>query len=230
MANASQLLGSLRDLANQGPPPGMIKDLTRLTVERVMRDKILLGLVIVGLFGIFVGGFSGREERPAVKAVESHEAAQPTAAKTSVVAPTSSYAAGDPLDATLATDFVKWWVSGAMDYSANGSAKSHATAFHWMTPEAQSIFEANFWPNDLAAGIAQGQIVGAFQPVGVQAEAINPDGSVVVGLSGTLVLQSTGRPTTQQIFADILVRKEPSGLRVAGLYNRSGPPVSSTVY
>lgn len=230
MANAAQLLGSLRDLANQGPPPGMIKDLTRLTVERVMRDKILLGLVIVGLFGIFVGGFSGgREDRPAVKA-ESHEAAQPTVAKSSVSAPASSYAATDPLDASLATDFVKWWISGAMDYSANGSAKSHASAFHWMTPEAQSIFEANFWPNDLAAGIAHGQIVGAFQPVSVQPEAINPDGSVVVLMSGTLVLQSTGRPTTQQIFADVLVRKDQSGLRVAGLYNRSQPPVSSTVY
>ena len=42
-----------------------------------MRDKILLGLVIVGLFGIFVGGFSGHEDRPAVKAVESHEAPPP---------------------------------------------------------------------------------------------------------------------------------------------------------
>jgi hypothetical protein len=208
----------------------MIKDLTRLTVERVMRDKILLGLVIVGLFGIFVGGFSGREDRPAVKATESHENVQPTVAKTSVSTPTASYAAGESLEPSLAADFVKWWVSGAMDYSANGSAKSHASAFHWMTPEAQSIFEANFWPSDLAAGIAQGQIVGAFQPVAIQAEAINPDGSVVVGVSGTLVLQSTGRPITQQIFADILVRKEQSGLRVSGLYNRSGPPVSSTVY
>jgi hypothetical protein len=228
MATAAQLFGSIRDLASQGSPPGMIQDLTRLTVQRVMRDKILLGLVIIGLFGIFVGGFSGgHEDRPAVKAVETQVARpiEKTAAGTG-----SSYALNDPLDAGLAQDFVKWWISGAMDYSAGTSAKSHASAFHWMTPEAQSIFEATFWPADLAAGIAQGQIVGAFQPVTIQAEAVNPDGSVVVGISGTLILQATGRPTSQQIAADILVRKEPSGLRISGLYNRSAPPVSSTVY
>ena len=228
MATASQLFGSLRDLANQGPPPAMIQDLTRLTVQRVMRDKILLGLVIVGVFGIFVGGFSGHEDRP-VKATETPQAVQPAAERASA-GTSPSYGATDPLDASLASEFVKWWIGGAMDYSAGTAAKSHESAFRWMTPEAQSIFQATFWPSDLATGIAQGQIVGAFQPVCVQAEAINPDGSVVVGVSGTLVLQATGRPTTQQIFADILVRKEQAGLRVAGLYNRSGPPVSSTVY
>jgi hypothetical protein len=207
----------------------MIQDLTRLTVQRVMRDKILLGLVIVGLFGIFVGGFSGREDRPAVKAVETPQAAQPAVERASA-GTSSPYGAADPLDASLASEFVKWWIASAMDYSAGSSAKSHESAFRWMTPEAQSIFQATFWPSDLAAGIAQGQIVGAFQPVSVQAEAINPDGSVVVAISGTLVLQATGRPTTQQIFADILVRKEQTGLRVAGLYNRSAPPVSNTVY
>lgn len=228
MATASQLFGSLKDLANQGAPPGMVQDLVRLTVQRVMRDKILLGLVIIGLFGIFVGGFSGGKEDRPVRAVESQPANAP--AEKAAANPQISYAAGAPLESALATDFVKWWITGAMDYSSQTSGKSHESAFHWMTPEAQAIFQATFWPADLAAGIAQGQIVGAFQPIAVQAEAINPDGSVVVGFSGTLVLQATGRPTTQQIFADILVRKEQSGLRVAGLYNRSSPPVSTSVY
>jgi hypothetical protein len=195
-----------------------------------MRDKILLSLVIIGIFGIFVGGFApGRDERPAVKTLESpSNPSQSEKGASSAQSP--SYAATEGLDASLATDFVKWWAMGAMDYSAATGTKSHVAAFHWMTPEAQSSFETTFWPADLANGIAQGQIVGAFQPIAIQAEAINPDGTVVVGVSGTLVLQATGRPTTQQIMADVLVRKEQSGLRVAGLYNRSAPPVNSSAF
>jgi hypothetical protein len=229
MSAATQLLGHIKDFASQGSDRRMLQDLIRLTVERIMRDKILLGLVIIGLFGIFVGGFSpGREEHPAPRAVDSQA---PSAAPEKAAPQTqSAYTAVGALEPGLACDFARWWINGALDYSRSSAAQSHTIAFRWMTPDARRSLENSLWTPALASGIAQGTIIGAFQPISVQAEALNPDGSVVVGISGTLVLQSTGRPITQAIAADVLVRKEPSGLRVAGLYNRSAPPVTNASY
>jgi len=229
MSTASQLFGSLKDLARQGSPPGMTQDLIRLTVERILKNKILLGLVIVGILGIFVGGFSpSHDERSAGQRIES---ASVTSQKEKLSsASSSSYSMNEPLDAAFATDFVKWWIGQAMDYSTATAKASHATAFRWMTPEAQASFQAIFWPSDLANAIAQGQIVAAFQPVTVQPEAINPDGSIVVGVLGTLIMQTSTQPTTQQIIADLLVVKDQSGLRIAGLYNRSRQATLATNY
>jgi hypothetical protein len=102
-----------------------------------------------------------------------------------------------------------------------------------MTSEAKQTFQANYWTPEIAQGVMSGQVVAAFQPVSVQAEAINPDGSVVVGASGTLVIQAAGTPMTQQVVADFLVRKDQGGLRIAGLYNRqvaSAPPAISSSF
>jgi hypothetical protein len=122
----------------------------------------------------------------------------------------------------LAEEFVKFWMGGAMDYNTASAAHSHKEAAKWMTPEAQQAFDSNFWSPEIANGIASGQLQGAFQPISVQPQALNPDGSIVVAMTGTLVLQqSTVRPVTHQIVMDLLVRKETDSLRIAGLYNRS---------
>jgi hypothetical protein len=44
---------------------------------------------------------------------------------------------------------------------------------------------------------------------------------VVVGVSGSLVLQAGGQPTTQQLDAQFLVKKDQDGLRVAGMYSKA---------
>ncbi len=190
----------------------MFQDIIRATVTRILHDKLLLGLVIVGILSIFVGGFTTSDEKPANKAQK--EASEQSSAETKGASEVSK------LDPSLATDFVTWWMKGAMDYSAASAAANHEAAFRWMTPEAMSSFRQSLWTPDTATGVAQGLYVAAFQPVSVQAAAINPDGSVVVTLSGTLVTQSSGRPYSQQLQMDLLVRKETDGLRIAGIYNR----------
>jgi hypothetical protein len=229
MSARAQLFGSIKDFANQSSPPGMLEDLFRMTIQKIISDKILLGLVIIAFCGIFVGSFSSKkDERPAVKAIETLPVV-PQLAKDKSAVP-SGYSNNAALEPALATDFAKWWVSGAFDYSNISAAKSHSIALTWMTPTAQKSLTDTFWTPQLANAIAQRSIVGGFQPSTIQAEAINPDGTVVVGLSGTLVMQSGGRPVSQPILLDILVRKEPSGLRIAGLYNRSTPPLTSSAY
>ncbi|HEY9785211.1 MAG TPA: hypothetical protein V6D17_07405 [Candidatus Obscuribacterales bacterium] len=204
----------------------MLQEAIRAIITRILNDKILLGLVIVGILGVFVGGMALNDEPtpeakgPADEKIPAAQMAQQQQVQQ------QAQASPKAVEPTLATDFVKWWIGSSMDYKAQSAIESHKQAFAWMTEDASATFKANFWQPELAEGIASGTIVAAFQPVDVQAEAVNPDGSVVVGLSGTLVLQAVGSPVaTHQVVADLLVKRdekdEAGSLRIAGVYNRS---------
>jgi len=229
----------LRALAKERPSPAMIQEVIRAIITKIMQDKILMGLVILGILAVFVVPNLADGEKPPQQASgtvpgspppgalqsSGHDSAtppQPSAAgqaTTGQAAAPANPAAADP---TLATEFAKFWMNGAMNYNAQSADASHKEAFKWMTPEAQATFETNFWSPDIANGINSGQLRAAFQPISVQAQAINPDGSVVVVMTGTLVMQQASvRPVTHQIVMDLLVRKESENYRIAGLYNRS---------
>jgi hypothetical protein len=142
----------------------------------------------------------------------------------------SNYAKTAGLSPSLAVDFVKWWMKAAMDYSQQSAAQSHEAASNWMSPEAYKAFTDAFWTSDLAQQVCSGTTVAAFQPISVQAEAVNPDHSVVVGLTGTLVLQAANQhPVSSQIQIDVLVRKGDTGLRITGVNNRINT-LSPSVY
>jgi hypothetical protein len=213
----------------------MFQDIIRLTVQKIFNDKILLGLLIVCLLGFFVGGFSGHKDEPpvAVKGMPTPPSPANAAPSTPAHAAkpgASDYAKNPNVEPSLAVDFVKWWMKAAMDYSQQSAAQSHEAASNWMSPESYRSFTEAFWTADLAEQINSGATVGAFQPIAVQAEAINPDHSVVVGLTGTLVLHSAnGRPNSHQVKIDVLVRKSDTGLRITGINNHVSS-VSSSVY
>jgi hypothetical protein len=206
----------------------MLQDLVRMTVQRVMHDKILLGLLIVGILSIFVGGFNSKDEPDASKRVQAQKGEEPSMASSK--AATQSSQAPQPLEPGLASDFVKWWMTGAMDYAGNSALQNHTAAFRWMTPQAAEAFQSSLWTPEVADGVTHGRIVAAFQPVSVQAAAVNPDGTVVVVMNGTLVTQGNGRPFTQQIQMDLLVKKESDGLRISGIYNRVANLPSNSTY
>lgn len=231
----------LRELAKERPTPAMIQEIVRALITRIMQDKILMGLVILGVLAVFVVPNIGNDEHPtghgssappeSAQAVGQGQgtlqqgvATNPEGATPGGAAAPGAAAAPNPnqVDPKLADQFVKFWMGGAMDYNTATATQSHKEAAKWMTPEAQQTFESNFWSPDIANGITSGQLRGAFQPISVVPKALNPDGSIVVEMTGTLVLQqSTVRPVTHQILMDLLVRKETEGLRIAGLYNRS---------
>ncbi len=205
----------------------MFQDIVRLTVQKIFNDKILLGLLIVCLLGFFVGGFNNKDEPPVNKAPVSQSTANqsaPTKADTepnSANTATTNYATKTQLDPPLAVDFVKWWMKAAMDYTPKSAAQSHEAAANWMSPEALKAFNEAFWNPNTAQQICSGTTVGAFQPISVQAVAINPDHTVVVNLTGTLVLQITnGHPIANQVQMDLLVSKGDTGLRIVGINNR----------
>jgi hypothetical protein len=188
----------------------MVADVVRAVVQRILRDKILLGLVIVAFLGVWVGGMTMSDDK-AVDQTKANGAIEQAAA---------SAATTDP---KLATDFVSWWLTSAMDYNGATAQENHNKAAAWMTAEANQRFQASFWTPEVAQAVASGRLVAALQPTAVQAQAINPDGSVVVGVSGTMMVQAAGQqPTTQPFLAGFLVKQDRDGLRVAGIDPRAG--------
>jgi hypothetical protein len=197
-------------------------ELAKVIAQKILRDKILLGLVVVGILGLFVGGMTMGDDKPDGK---NKEQALPAGAQAPGAQPAAqqAQAPGQKLDPQLATDFIKWWFPVAMDYSQNPQ-QNHTEALKWMTPESAQVFQSAYWSAETVSALSSGRLAVAFQPTVIQAQAINPDGSVVVGVQGQLVTQTAGQPQpeTQQYVGSFLVRQERSGLRVAGLSTQYG--------
>lgn len=207
------------------PQPGP-QDVVRLLLQRLLKDKILLGLIIVGVLTIFVGvAFTGDDPK-ANKAVPL--ATPPVAAPIAAGAAPTQEAGLTP---KLATEFVTWWLQKAMDYSLATGKASHQEAFGWMTPQTVQAFQTGYWTPEIESAVVTGKVTAAFQPVSVQAQFINPDGSIVVAMSGALVMQQTGMQTaTQQLSADFLVKQEKEGLRIVGINIHPAPPSTAAPY
>lgn len=216
----------------------MFYEIIRALVQKIFQDKILFALVIIGLLAIFVGGFGGgsgdrvmpsaRQQKDGMKESAAHEQdeAQGPSPGQNNQAAQGNKASAAALTPVLAKDFISWWVGLAMDYNAHTAASNHQSAFNWMTPEASQAFQSAFWTPEISNGIASGSMQGSFTPTTIKAVAANPDGSVVVQVQGHLLLHRS----SQQVNADFLVRRESSGLRVAGMYNRSFAIPGSSVY
>jgi hypothetical protein len=195
--------------------------------QKLLKNKPLLGLGIVVLLLFSVGQFievPSHDKHAAQDAEEGAQSAQPMRASQARPEAHTANVAAAGLDPTLATQFVTWWIKPAMDYSTATAARSHAEAFSWMTPQCAANFQQIFWTPQISQAIMQGKMTAAFQPISVQAEAINPDGTIVVGVTGTLIMQESATPASQQIVTDFLVKKEKEGLRIAGLNNRTASP------
>jgi len=214
------------------------QNMVNLVIQRLLRDKILLGLIIVGVLTIFVGvAFTGDDPKDPNKATPL-AAAGPQGAGPGLQAPG---AVGTPTAATpaqpagltpeLATKFVTWWLSKSMDYSMATGKASHQEAFGWMTPQTVQAFQTGYWTPEIENAVVTGKVTAAFQPVSVQAQFINPDGSIVVAMTGALVMQQAGTQTaTQQLSADFLVKQETEGLRIVGINIHPAPPTTAAPY
>jgi hypothetical protein len=117
-----------------------------------------------------------------------------------------------------------------MDFNPATVIQKRQQAMTWIVPEVAQSYQAAFWPSEIADGVCSGRIRGSFTPTSVQAVASNPDGSIVVNVTGNLTLQQGPRPAVQILSTDYLVKREAGGLRIAGLFNRSTPVPSSSIY
>ena len=200
-----------------------MNEIFKTTLTKIVQDKIFLGLLLIGLLTIFVG-FGNNSDVSQNNNNNNNSKSENTSNKS------ENDAVQFEVEPKLAVDFVKWWLTGSMDYNASSALNNHQEAAKWMTSEANTMFNANFWSPDLANGILQGHYAGQFQTTDVKALAINPDGSVVVGFQGNMLFQTAKSPTVQQVLADVLVRKDKQGLRISGIYNRTMPIIGQLIH
>jgi hypothetical protein len=220
----------------------MFYEIVRAIVQKIFQDKILAGLVIVGILAIFVGGFGGntsdriaagpRDARKAQEAAQKQAAGSAGQAKeqSSHKTAEAKSASPDKLDPALAAQFVGWWIGDAMDFNPQTVIQKRQKAMTWIVPTVAQDYQAAFWPPEIADGICSGRIRGSFTPTSVQALASNPDGSIVVNVTGNLLLQQGPRPAMQILSTDYLVKRESGGLRIAGLFNRATPVPAASTY
>lgn len=191
-----------------------------------------MAIVIIGILAIFTAGMTSKNEPPLKQTANTpaQTASTPSSAPTPADTQNQAPAATGSLDPALATDFLKLWMASAFDYSQTTANQSHERAFSWMTPEAQQTFRTSFWTPEVAGGIGNGTLSASFKPGNIQAEAINPDGSVVIGVNGIISLNNGGQEHVQELQTDFLVRRVEDGLRVAGIYSRAVATPGSSVY
>lgn len=218
----------------------MFYEIIRALVQKIFQDKILAGLVIVGILAIFVGGFGGKatdriaagpRENRNTQSAGPKEAQLPNAKEQdSKKAAPAKPAVQEKLEPALAAQFVGWWIGDAMDFNPQTVIKKRQQAMTWIAPAVAQDYQMAFWPPEIADGICSGRIRGSFTPTSVQAVASNPDGTIVVNVTGNLLLQQGPRPAMQVLSTDYLVKRDASGLRIAGLFNRATPVPSSSTY
>lgn len=243
----------------------MFADLIRAAVQLVFRDKIVAGIVIVGILSIFflganhkdAGGhrFISKEAGEQSEQGEGGGEAQPEGEKGQGQGQGQSKGQGEgqgqgegkgqgpgaspggqnpqqlaqaqpgqqepKLPPGLAIKFVRWWLTMALDYSVTSPA-NHKKAMGYARPNVAKMFSQSFYTPEVMQGVANGTLAGSFEPVTVQAIAINTDGSVVVTVIGTLSMQSSGsQPVSQSLVLEFLVEKDPEGVHMAGFFNKT---------
>ncbi|MCA9802485.1 MAG: hypothetical protein KC777_10995 [Cyanobacteria bacterium HKST-UBA02] len=228
----------------------MIQDILRAIIQRIFRDKILMGLVIIGVLAVFMTGKdgttehgkkldAGEEELNMANAPgapgqnggqngsQNQSQKQGQNQNQAKNQDQSLASKKQPLSPGHAADFVTWWIGNAFQYEPGEASKAHEEAFGWMTEEARRAFEVEFWNEGMAQGIERGDVVAAFHPYAVQAHAVNPDGSVVVIMSATMVTQLRGgQEVNKNLHTDFLVTQNQEGhLRIAAVYNHPEPQV-----
>src|ERR1700739_3115082 len=131
----------------------MIYELIRAFVQRVLQDKILLGLVVLGVVAMVVSmfGWDGKEKSASKDGGDQKLAGPPPSDEH----PTDN--AQNAVDPKTAKDFIVFWLSKSMDYDAKTAQKSHLEAAHWMTPDAIHEFEQSIWRPEPAQGVMSGK-------------------------------------------------------------------------
>lgn len=228
----------------------MLVDIIRAILEKVLRDKLILGLIIIGILGIFVTGankdpgkdrlVSNQEEEAASGQKSIQGQGQAPGQGQALAGPgeqrpggqkqpgqgaqTPAPAAETPQQtASIACEFIKWWLTKAMDYQQTTAVAAHKEALSWMKPPATQAFVQLFWSDELAAQVESGARTGSFQTSMVSPLAVNPDGSIPIRAIGVLVLQDTGYPPkSQPLELNFLVKKEAQGYRIVNFYSQAG--------
>jgi tetratricopeptide (TPR) repeat protein len=112
-------------------------------------------------------------------------------------------------DPQVATNFVKWWLASALDYSPSTAASNHLKAAGWLEDHAKNSFDKTFWSQSKGVGRNIIFIPSYFWP-----PVEKQDNTVVIGVFGDFIAQSDPKLSSQYVKLDLLVHKEPNAYRI----------------
>lgn len=127
-------------------------------------------------------------------------------------------------DPKLATDFVKWWLPRALDYSPSTSMTSHESMSRWMDEAVASSFDRTFWSN--AKGVNQ-QVV--FVPSYYWSPVLVDNKTTAVAVSGSFISLADPALVSHSVKLVLNIRTDIEGLRVSSWQLAYDSDGSSTI-
>jgi hypothetical protein len=124
----------------------------------------------------------------------------------------------NPTDPLAALNLVQEWLPLAWDLSAGSAADSQEKAITYMTDECAQAYRQNVWTQSMSKQIDASGIKSSFSANRVAAGHMLPDGSVVITVEGSQVLNVPRKgPRTRKVKLEYLVKNTADGLRIAGI-------------
>lgn len=113
-------------------------------------------------------------------------------------------------DPDLSTAFVKWWLSGALDYTSSRAGLAHESAAKWVCEPEVGSFERTFWSD--GKGVSE-QIV--FVPDLFWSPVYVDSRTVGLQVSGNFISLADPSMQSRYVRFDFKVRTDPEGLRIS---------------
>jgi tetratricopeptide (TPR) repeat protein len=140
------------------------------------------------------------------------------------VSSTSTPVTTKQTDPKLATDFVKWWLPRALDYSPSTSMTSHDSMSRWMDEAVVSSFDRTFWLN--TKGVNQQAV---FVPAYYWSPVLVDNKTTAVAVSGSFISLADPALVSHSVKLVLNIRTDIYGLRVSSWQLAYDPDESSTI-
>lgn len=198
-------------------------------------EKYRLTLIMVGVAGIMAGMFFTMllmptpqpTRRRAQPAYMSHpditgQAQAPgstqRAASPSVPTPAPTPTNPNAVLPEEAQSLINSWLPYAWDLSAGTAKASQEKAMSYMTDQAKVAYKQNIWTDEIAKQIDEAGVQSTFKPHEIKVGSMQPDGSIVVFVTGEQVLSVPQKGSTSRVVSlEYLIRKVRGQLRIAGI-------------
>lgn len=125
-------------------------------------------------------------------------------------------------DAQAAQDFVRNFVTYSFNMNSNAASASQAQAMAMMDSETANAYRNNVWTPELEELVTKSGLTSQFSISSISSGQQNPDGSIVIFMNGTQILNSPAAGQQQKpVSVEYRVQRTASGWRIVGIQENS---------
>lgn len=127
----------------------------------------------------------------------------------------ANYSFTEPL---AARSMIEAFLPYSWDLTAGSATQSQERAIECMTPECAQSYRASIWTKEMAAQIEQSGLKSSFTPTKIELAGNKPDGSVVIEVEGTQVLEMEGKgQKNRAVKMEYLVKSIGGSMKITGI-------------